>query len=452
LELQRVAADQLLTSGRIEEGAAILHSVLAAVGMRAPRTPLAALLRLGVYQARLLAMGLHFEERRPEDVSREDRLRVDALFTVASSFTFVDVVGGLCMQARHLIEALRVGDRFQVLRAMSLEAAGMTVRGARETTRERAVLGLVRNLAERIGTDEAREISRAFLGLALLQRGRWREAQRHFEVFERPTLAMRTGLTTARIFAVYTWFFLGDLQENRTRIERLCADAEDRGDLYTLVNLSVPNAMRMCLAEDDPDGARRVMHDALARWTQKGFHVQRWLFMAHIGDIDLYVGEGERAYVCFRRELPRLRRSLLMQATQVRVMTRFARARLAIASIEQRPERRKARIAEARRMARRLEGEHDRWIHVLAEMAEAMVANAAGDRRAAIAALRKAVARADETETVVYGLSARYRLGKLLGGAEGHELLRQTREEMVEQGIRKPERWVAVYMPGRWVA
>ena len=44
VRLERAAAEQLLTSGRIDEGAAVLRRVLVAAGTRAPRTPLGALL------------------------------------------------------------------------------------------------------------------------------------------------------------------------------------------------------------------------------------------------------------------------------------------------------------------------------------------------------------------------------------------------------------------------
>ncbi len=51
IELERAAAEQLLSSGRIDEGARVLHGVLAAIGMRAPRSTLSVVFWLIVYRA-----------------------------------------------------------------------------------------------------------------------------------------------------------------------------------------------------------------------------------------------------------------------------------------------------------------------------------------------------------------------------------------------------------------
>jgi hypothetical protein len=190
----------------------------------------------------------------------------------------------------------------------------------------------------------------------------------------------------------------------------------------------------------------------MGQWTQKGFHLQHWLFMVHVGDIDLYVGEAAHAYDHFMLNMRPLEKSFLLRAAHVRALTFLTRAKLAIASIEARPTLRAIRIAEARRMAILLEREHDPWMHVFAAMIRAMAANAAGDRATAIAALRAGVTRADATDFHVYGVPIRYRLGELLGGAEGRELVEQARAVFSAEGVRNPARWVATCLPGQWDA
>ena len=139
LGYQQAAAQQLLSAGRIHEGAEVLRGVLAAVGMRAPRSPRAAVFWLFVYRLWLALIGLRFQERKPEDVSSEDRLRLEALATVAVGFAIVNVIVGACMQARYFVEALRVGDRFQLVRShnggRALGRHRQTTRGARDEAR-----------------------------------------------------------------------------------------------------------------------------------------------------------------------------------------------------------------------------------------------------------------------------------------------------------------------------
>jgi eukaryotic-like serine/threonine-protein kinase len=449
IEFQRAASEQLLSAGRIEEGREILHGVLGAVGMRAPRSPLFALFWLVVYRVRLSLIGLRFKEREPAEVAPEDRIRVEALFTVAMGFATIDVIFAACMQARHLIEALRAGDRFQLLRAVSLEAANLAAAGGPEGRREGALVELGRGLAERDGTEEGAVFFRGAWGIGLFTRGRWRQASALLDAQKR-VVHTRFSLVTPRLFAVYALYWMGDLAQSTRRMVRLCAESEDRGDLYTTVSLRTSNLILSRLADNEPEQARREVREALASWPRSGFLLQHWQAMVYARDIDLYVGDGGGAYERFMHEMPALKKSLLLHVGFVRAYTSYARARLAVASIASHPQLRRARIAEARRMARRLRREHDPWTAMLAALARAVAENAAGDRAAAIAALREGIERAEATDTLILAIPARHRLGELLGGEGGRELVRTALRQMELQGIRTPLRWLAVYLPGSW--
>jgi serine/threonine protein kinase len=452
VEYQRVAAEQLLVAGCIDEGAELLHRVLRATGMKAPRSPLSAVFWLIVYRLWLAVLGLHVRDRRPDEVSPEARARIEALFTATSGFSIVDVVLSACMQARHLVEALRYGDRFQLLRAVSLEAAHLSATGKRETARELELVEIARGLAAREATEEADAYFSGARGIGLFQRGRWREAA---ELLARGQSAMQhalVGFSTVRMFSLYTGFFLGQITESRARLARLCADAEDRGDRYTSVNVRTSVGVHAALAIDDVVGAHRGPREAIVQWTQKGFHVQHWQGMVYEPDADVYAGDGAAAYERLVRDLGLLRRSLLLHAGFIRVMTFFTRARYAIASIDGTSSQRRARVAEALRMARLLDRESDVWTKGLAAMVRACAYNAAGYRGQTVAALRSAVERNQASESLVYLEPARYRLGQFLGGQEGRELRARALEAMVAQGIKNPERWADTFMPGAWEA
>ncbi len=451
IEYQRAAAEQLLNAGRIDEGAEILRRVLGAVGMRAPRSPLAALFWLVVYRIWLSVLGLRFEEREPERVADADRVRVDALCSVANGFSVVNIILGACMQARHFIEALRKGDRFQVLRAVSNEVARVAGEGEAETKRERALVALGRSLAERHPDEKGRAYFEARWGMGCYMRGMWKEAQAGIEKGDASPGGGATR-TLRRLFLARTYYFMGEVKEAIKRETPLYAEAEDRGDLNMTVNMRTSSYVRKWLAADDPDRARRDVREALAEWSQKGFFVQHWQAMVYAPDIDLYVGDGGAAYQRFARDLPALKRSLMLQAGYVRVATLHTRGRLAIASIESDPSLRSVRIAEARRAAHALRKECSPWAGALAAMVDAMVENALDHREGAIRALREAIERAESTDTLCYLPSARYRLGELLGGDEGQALMESAIEAVKAQGVRNPAPWLAVHLPGHWGA
>ncbi len=450
-EYKRLAAEQLLVAGAIDEGTELLHAVLAAAGMKAPRSPIAAVFWLVVYRIWLAILGLQVRDRRPGEVDPEARARVDALFTATSGFSIVDVVLAACMQARHLVEALRYGDRFQLLRATSLEAAHLSAAGKRESPRELRLLELARGLAAREGTADAAVYFAGARGIGLFQRGRWREAAGYLARGDMSTHAL-AGLSTVRMFGLYTGFFLGEIGPGRARMARLCADADDRGDRYTGVNVRTSVGIHGALANDDVETALRDPREALAQWTQKGFHVQHWQALVYGSDAEIYAGRGAAAHERLTGAMGTLRRSQLLHAGFIRAMTAFVRGRCAIAAIEGAPETRRALIAGAFRMARALDRETDAWTAGLAAMVRACACNAAGYHGQAIEALRQAVHENTASETHAYLESARYRLGQLVGGQEGRELRARALEAMITQGIKNPERWVATYMPGTWEA
>jgi serine/threonine protein kinase/tetratricopeptide (TPR) repeat protein len=450
VELKRAAAQQMLSRGRLEEGAKILRKVLSAVGMRAPRSPITAVFWLAIYRVWLAAIGLRFKERAPEEVPRDDRLRIEALYAVATGFSIVNVVLGACMQTRHLIEALKRGDRFQVMRAASLAAAHLAATGRRPGRLERALLQIAHGLAERDGSREATTHFAGAWGMGLFLRGRWKEARELLERGCKVPLYCNPGVANIRLFAIYSSFFVGEVQESSARLQHLLADAEDHKDRYTTAQLGTSVGIHASLAVDDPESARRGVERALRQWPRTGFHVQHWQAMVCSPDVDLYEGRIEGVYERFMEKMPLLKRSFLLHIGCIRSYTRYANARLAIASIDGRPELRLVRVGEALRLANRLERGHDLWTSGLAALVRGCAENAAGNRDAAIAAFRSAVERTEATDMRVHAAAARYRLGQLLGGDDGGALVQSATETMLQQGVRVPERWAAIHAPGIW--
>ena len=453
LELQRAAANQLLICGRIDEGGEALRQVLAAMGLAAPQSTLASIFWLLVYRVWLTLRTLRFEERDATDVRHEDRVRIDTMLAVAMGFSIVDVLLGACMLTRCLLLALRAGDRTQVLRAACLEGAHRASAGGEAGRTERALIDIGRRLAARIGDPESQAFVDGTFGFTEFLRGRWKQARK---VLDASTQVRASGIAQWQanepMFATNSCFFTGELQELLRRHSRVNGDALERGDLYTVVNLASTTTITVHLAADEPETARRQLRDAMKQWSQSGFLVQQWQAMAFEPDIDLYVGDGAAAYDRFARDLPALRRSFLLQVQFTRAITLYTQGRCAVASVEARPALRGQRIAEARRCARRLRRENMPWIETLAHTVEATVENAAGRRDACIAALRAVVASAERTDMAMHSRVARYRLGQLLGGAEGAVLVEASRREIKSEGVRNVPAMVCIYLPGRWTA
>jgi hypothetical protein len=454
VELERAAAEQLLGSGRIDEGAQVLRRVLGAIGMSAPRSPLSALFWLVVCRLRLrLALVRLGGVPEARTVRPEDRARIEAMYAVAMGFAVVDVLLGACMQARLLALSLRAGDGEQILRAAALEATQLAAAGGERGKRERELFALSEALALRSGSLESRAFLEGSHGVRLFLRGHWKEARETIDASHAKLPNSRNRWNTSgALFAVQSLYFSGEIKELVRRQARMKADAQDRGDLYMTVNLAGTTAVTSHLAADDPEGGRRAMHEGMAQWSRTGFLVQHFQAMAFEPDIDIYVGDGGAAYDRFMRDLPALKRSFLLHVQFVRAITLSTIGRCAIASIEGRPGQRAARCAEAQRMARRLAREKMPWATALSTIVQACAENASGQVARAVATLRLAVAASDAAGLGMHATASRFRLGKLLGGREGEALRAAALDAITAEGVRNAPRWVAVYLPGTWTA
>ena len=451
IELERVAAEQLLASGRIDEGAEVLHRVLDAIGEHAPGSTFALLFWLALYQIRLAFMGVRFSPRAASAVRPDDRARIEAMYAVAIGFAIVDVLLGACMQARFLLLSLRLGDSEQIMRASALEAAQLASSGGAQSRRERALLDVSQRLAADSGSVEAQAFVDGTRGVALFLRGRWKEARATLDASAAKVPTNRNHWhTNAVLFSVRSLYFEGEIRELARRQARIVGDALDRGDLYTAVNLAATTTMTIHLAADDPEGARREAHAGMAQWSQTGFLVQHFQAMAFEPDVDLYLGDGAAAYRRLMRDYRALQGSLLLRVQFVRGIFFYTRGRCAIAAGDAKTERRDARIAEARAAARSLERERMPWTSALAAIVRAAADNAAGRRAPAIAALRTAVQASEAAGMAMHAAAARCRLGQLLGGDEGDALARGAAQAIAAEGIRNVSRWVAIYLPGQW--
>ncbi len=450
MELRRRAAEQLLMSGHIDEGIRMMRGVLDAVGMTMPRTALGALVWLLVYRVWLWLLGSRFKERGPDEVRPVDRARIDACQAVAVSLPFVDAIFAEYMAARHLILALRRGDRFRVLRALSMHAVGIAARGGPESAKERGYAEAVRALAKRAPEPDAWVYVDIIRALCIFLHGRWKELT-SLETDLLVALPHNRGgwRTQVRMTVIWGLVLSGEVANVRRSIGNIIEDAENRGDLHTAVAMRVGYTNLSWLADDDATEARRQVRIAAAMWSHSGFFLQNYRMIVAEANIDLYEGNDAAAYEHVTSHWRPIQRSLMLFVQYIRVDARYLRARVALASLATAPNPRR-RLAEAVRFAKSLGGERMPWTDMLAEIVWGCVRLAEGDRARAITHLRSAVERADDVGMNLHAAAARFQLGTALGDAEGRNLVIAAEDWMRGQDIRVPERFAAMLVPGKW--
>ena len=446
LDFKRRAAQQLLMGGHIDEGVDLIRSVLAAVGLSYPAGPRAALVSLFLKRLQIRLRGLGFTERDESQIPEFDLVRLDTCFAVAAGLGAVDLIRGADFQSRQLLLALKAGEPFRVARALAFEAAWSAARGDAE--RATQIARQAEEIAQKVGHPYAIALSTWAKGVQAYLTGHWKKAA---EVCETAAEVLRdrcTGttweLTMANRYRLSALLHMGELAEVSRRVPALLSAALEQGNLFGAMDLRTRLNL-IWLAADDPDRARAEVIEALKSWPHQGFHLQHYISLHALSEIELYTGDTEVAGKHVEGQWPALEDSLLLRIPAVRAEAMQLRARTALATSGNGRDAGKLRLAE--KMARKIDKVNMSWSKPFALLVRATVAyqRAAGN---ATSLLSESVQSFERADMHLYAAAARWRLGERLGDERGKELIAEAKAWMESQKIKNPEAMMRMLAPG----
>jgi hypothetical protein len=451
LDLRRLAALQLLSSGHVDDGLATLRAVLGAVGMRRPETPRRALWSLAWQRLRLRWRGLGFRRRDVRQVDAGALRRLEICQSAAVGLSMVDPLQGAYFQTRYLLLALRTGEPQHLVQALAMEGAHASVGGCFSRRRTEELLCAAEELARQLARPYPAALVTLARGIADALEGRWQSARALCDQAEGNFRTHCTGvmweLSTAHRFALWPLMFLGEVAEIGRRLPALIKEARERNDLYAVTNLSLVIRTFVRLADDEPERARRELRQVMDGWSQAGFHVQHMNRLIDEAQIGLYQGEGGAAWEQVTGHWPALARSHLLRVQQVRIFLLHLRARAALAAAVAAAEPAPL-LRAAERDARRLGRERIAWAKALAKLVHAGVAPGRHDADGARQLLEDAADRLESAGLRLHAAAARRRLGEQVGGSDGRRLVEQAEAWMRGQNVRRPDRMTALLAPG----
>jgi hypothetical protein len=273
LELKRRAAEQLLVSGLIDEGKALLDEVLRCVGLGLPRGITAALLALGWERLRLQLRpeGLAFRVRSDE-LPAARRRELDVLWTAARGLQAVDMFSGVALSSRYVRLALDSGSPDHAARALGSEAwFACTTDGAGAKTHAEALCARAEALAQPSVRPETVAWVQLMRGATALMHGE------HQVCLDRCALAMETlrercagvafELNAAQMFAQSAAISLGRFAR-AADLAALVDETARRGDALAATTLTATSAPARLL-RGDADGVRRHIEQAKHHWPER---------------------------------------------------------------------------------------------------------------------------------------------------------------------------------------
>jgi serine/threonine protein kinase/tetratricopeptide (TPR) repeat protein len=437
LDFKRRAAQQLLMGGHIKEGLELIRSVLAAVGLSFPAGPKRALLSLVMQRLRIRLRGLNFTERDASQIPEFDLVRIDTCFAVAAGLGSVDLIRGNDFQSRQLLLALRAGEPYRVARALAFEAAWTNARGgAAGADRAAQIRHRAEELAEKTGNPHAIALAVWASGVGAYLAGNWKRAaelcERAAEVLRDRCTGVTWELTIANRYRLSALLHMGELAEVSRRVPALLSAALEQGNLFGAMDLRTRLNL-IWLAADDPDRARAEVIEALKSWPHEGFHLQHYVSLHALAQIEIYTGDTEVAEKHVEGQWQALEDSMLLRIPAVRVEAMQLRARAALGI----GDKRKLRLAE--KMARKMEKVEMSWSKPYATLIRAAIAHQRGEPVKEITLLTEAVQSSDAADMRLHAAAARRCLGQVMGGEQGQRLIAEADAWMIGQKIKNPE-------------
>ncbi len=402
-------------------------------------------------RARLRLRGLKFREKTAESIPPEDLRRIDISRDVSVGISVVDVIQGMSFQTRSLLLALKAGEPFRIALALAWEAVLLSCQGWPVRQRTSQLIAGAEKLAERIESPHALGMARLAAGAAGYLEGRYPAALKYSdeaaEILRNRCTGVMWELDTAQIFGMWTLIYLGRFGELRERFLDAYKAARERGDRYMEATVGVNIGVLARLAHDEVEIAREQSKDAIGRWSHKGFHVQHLTHLYGDLHIDHYQGDSVAAWKRISDHLPALHASLLLRIQQVRIdiLHHGGKAAAAAAMVASDPA---PLLREAEQYARKLDRERLPWSDALAMQVRAGISMARRDPDLAAKRLRQAASKFDEVHMGLLAACMRRRLGTLLKGDEGRDLVSRADAWMAAQSIRFPAKMTACWAPG----
>jgi hypothetical protein len=444
VDQRRLAAEDLLTSGRFDEGIRVLRSVIEESGLPYHESPGKALLGLLWRRFQLKLRGMSLAPLAGAlELSR--CLATDAAWSAGCGLMMVDAIRGNYFAVRNLLSALSLGDPMRALRALAIEAMSG---GGADKKRSAALFAAARTLGEKLALPEAQAMLAVTEGGLGYFYGDWLTAvnglARAEQLFRDHCVGVRFQLNNTRFMLYRSLMACGRLPELSARVAEVQRDAEQREDRYILVNLHSTPLVLLSLAHDQPERAEAELARARGFLTSEGYHVQHYLCMLSRAQILLYRGDAPAALACIEEEQPRLKKALLMRVALIRHYCHdmWGRAALAAARTASGQQRRSL-SALAQQASAALRREADPWTRVLAGFIDAGIAELNGQEDQARSLLHGTMVDARTHGMELHVAAAQLRASRYEQAANAMQLARDACDTLARAGVRNREAFVS---------
>jgi tetratricopeptide (TPR) repeat protein len=449
-ELSRLAADQLLRSGYLDQAMVLFRKLCRRVDVKMPANPRSAI--RGIVFWRLLTrirLMFGYPESYTGFVAPKDVARLDVLRTGGIIMNTADPVIAAYFQARHIYDSLHVREPDHLATAFALEASFRAVTGVRRPEKCLELMQIAEQLAKKTSNSSTLGfvyLCRAYLDHILGRVPQGIENSRFAISFlRRHCTGVAWELTAAHVLLFWFTFWAGHMDEVRELFPQLLREGAARGDA------NVEDSLRFLsyfhLSADRPQDCLRESRRILE--SQRAFHLQHYVATLTYVETHLYMGEYALAREHLLKAWSPMSKSHILRSQILRILAFFLRGRVAMACWFTR--KRDSRLrAEVEYYAKRLKRIRSAWCEPMTCLLLAGLAAGEGNRAGAVRALEEAHNGFERIALHGYASATAYVSGHLRGDEKGVAQVRMAEEFFKVHDFRNPESFLRMLIPGRW--
>jgi tetratricopeptide (TPR) repeat protein len=450
LELRRHSGVQLFIEGRHEDGVRTLGVVAKELGVRIPDSRLGLSAGLVADTVWLRLRGLRFKERPEREIDARTLQRLDMLHYAGLGTAFADSMLSMWYLTRFTRAAIDVGEPVRVGLALLRYSTTVAVGGPSNEARALEILRAAEELSSRHRDPYLRGCLDMAYGFTDLMMGRWAQANARCERAVELLLQVPGAVwdaDTAASLATEALMNQGRIAAAFRRTMRQERDSKARNFVAGLVRNALRWESLRRVMLDDVDGARAVIEAAAQRIPSSTFLFGHFLEILGRTQLAVYEGEGARTLSWLRGRWPALERSLMLRAPVFRTSMFVALGRLLLLSARGLPTSERTALArEADALGRKLESEDAVSPRALGGSLRACAAIILGDDRSSLSMYRSSLQLFETADMHLHAAAARLAIASLVGGDEGAELSAIGRRAFIEQGVRDPSKFAAVFV------
>ncbi len=449
-QMRRLAAEQLMRSGYLDEGVQTYTGLLRSLGFWMPATPLQSIVAMLAIRAFIRLRGLRWQHRHVADLPALTVRNLDLLWSGAMVLSVINPVFGTYLQSRHMLGALRAGEPFRLALSVGLGAGYEALGGAPYYQDGRKFLDFAERIAADLQNPYASAVMSVYWPFLDYVCGRIEEGLEHSRRAVQMLHELGTEVawerSTVRMILIWFLGWGGRIREMSELVPAILDEARSRGDVYTAVVIRTFALAHLAdLAADDPDRALDEIGHALGQWSQARYDSPHFGAVFARVECDLYAGRIKQARSRVLMEWPALMRSLLFRKCQTaRIMLFYMRGRTALASWTQ--DHDGTLVREIEHYASLLTNARSPWGAGLGDSLRSGVEAGRGHVRDAIVLLEHAEATFRQQGFRLLAEAVSRRRGELDGEA-GSARVKAADAFMRSENIVRPHRMTSMILP-----